>query len=264
MNDSFDIDLAVATLKSAWASGTQIDALPETARPRTLAEGYDIQDRFVAQIDTAFAGWKLGVGSHKGKAASGIGRSIAGRVLRSCVVESGASVLLPNDAPVTIEIEIAFVLKRDVLPLETITDPMSVVGETRLTAELVRSRFTDRRAVGWPSFAADNSGFHALVVGPVIDVTDLDNFRAGLVVTVGGNERVRAASGDDVTDPIQALADLILHARERQIALQKGSIVSTGSQSAPFDTGADEIIAAQYGEISFAFVTRLGSRCGGD
>lgn len=42
------------------------------------------------------------------------------------------------------------------------------IRSTCLTFEIVRLRFTNRKTVGWPSFAADNVGFEALVVGKSI------------------------------------------------------------------------------------------------
>jgi 2-keto-4-pentenoate hydratase len=244
MTSTFDSALAVALLTDAWKTGAQMTALPEAARPRTVDEGYDVQDRLVTAIEREFGGWKLGVGSHKAKAASGHGRSIAGRVLRRRMFGPGDTIPLPNDAPVTIELEVAFVLARDVLPGEKVDDPMSVVGEVLLTAELVRARFVDRRSVGWPSFAADNSGFEALVVGPSINFSRLEELRSTLVVEVDGGVRVRACEGEDITDPVSALADLIHYASERHMTLPKSAIVSTGTQSVPFNiSGAVSVVA---------------------
>jgi 2-keto-4-pentenoate hydratase len=235
-------------------------ALPEAARPRTVGEGYDVQDRFVAAIEQEFGGWKLGVGSHGAKIASGLGHALAGRVLRSRMFDPGDAVPLPDDAPVTVELEVAFVFSRDVLPSEKIDDPLSVIGEVLLTAELVRSRFVDRRAVGWPSFAADNSGFEALVVGPSIDFTQLEELRSTLIVTVDGQVRAKAATGQDMTDPVSALADLIRHASERRITLPKSAVVSTGTQSVPFNISGAVSVVATCLSTELSFSTKVAQR----
>jgi 2-keto-4-pentenoate hydratase len=122
MNEQFDQALAVSILAEAWRSGTMLAELPATARRRTLAEGYDIQDRLIEALDQPVAGWKLGVGS--------------------------------------------------------------------------------------------------------------------------------TLHGDDVTEPVVALADLVSIARERDITLSKGSIISTGTVSNPFN------IAAATAEISARFLGR--------
>jgi 2-keto-4-pentenoate hydratase len=81
------------------------------------------------------------------------------------------------------------------------------------------ARFVDRRSAGWPSFAADDSGFEALVVGEPIDERQIPELLSSLIVSVDGQKKARAAAGDDATDPYGALADLISIARERRMIL---------------------------------------------
>jgi 2-keto-4-pentenoate hydratase len=244
MSDRFDPIPAADALAEAWRSGQRLQALPEAIRPQTLAEGYDIQDRLIEKLGDSVAGWKLGVGSHKGKRDSGIGRAIAGRILSRRVHQPGDAIPLPHDGPVTVEFEIAYVLGRDVGPGEVVADPLSVVAETRVAFELVLSRFVDRRVVGWPSFAADNAAFEALVLGPVVDGAAIARIAETLVVEADGVEQARIATGDDAVVPVDGLADLLAIARDRGMVLPRGSIVSTGTISVPFNlTGAAQITA---------------------
>jgi 2-keto-4-pentenoate hydratase len=233
---TFDPGPAAAVLADAWRSGAILSELPPAVRPRTMAQGYDVQDRFVALLDQPTVGWKLGVGSILQKRQSGVGRSIAGRVLRSHLYRNGDTIPLPNAAPVTVEFEIAYVLGRDVCPDGPQAPALDAVAEMRVTFELVLSRFVDRRAVGWPSFAADNAGFQAIVLGDPIAASRTGELRSGLVVELEGQEAARSLSGDDMTDPEAALADLLAIARERNMVLPQGSIVSTGTVSKPFNT----------------------------
>jgi 2-keto-4-pentenoate hydratase len=187
--ETFHQRQAAAILADAWRSGSLLSELPAAVRPRTMAQGYDIQDLFVSQIDQPTVGWKLGDGSTLQKRQSGVGRSIAGRILRSHLFSNGDTVPLPNAAPVTVEFEIAYVLGREVRPEEA--SARDVVGEVRVAFELVLSRFI-ATAAPW--------------AGPVLQPT-----------------------------PEAALADLLAIARERQMVLPKGSIVSTGTVSKPFN-----------------------------
>ena len=222
---AFDPAPAVAILAEAWQSGTLLPALPEAVRPRTMAQGYDVQDRLVAALGQVPVGWKLGMGSALQKRQSGVGRSIAGRVLLSFLFRNGDTVPLPNATPVTVEFEIAYVLGRDILPDEAPSPVLDCVKETRVAFELVLSRFTDRRTVGWPSFAADNGAFQALVLGQTVDRRRLPELTRSLVVFLNGTEAARSLSGEDVTDPEAAPGDLIAIARERATTLPSGSIV---------------------------------------
>ena len=235
MTDAFDPAPAAALLAAAWQSGELLAELPAACRPRTLGDGYDIQDALVARLGDRAVGWKLGVGSRNGKAMTGVDRSLAGRVLAGRLFRSGDRVPMPNSAPVTVEFEIAFVLARDVAPGEKLADPLTVVAATHVAFEFVRARFVDRRTVGWPSFVADDAGFGALVLGPAVDRAAVADIASTLVVSADGREMAGAATGDDAIDPPQALAELFALARDRHITLAAGAIVSTGSLSRPFD-----------------------------
>ena len=178
-------DDAAAVLARLRRSGDQIADLPPALRPASLAAGYDIQDRLIVELGETIRGWKLGVGSIKAKRETGFGRSVAGRVLGSRTFENGATVPLLGAAPVVVEFEIAFVLGRDIHPHEDPAAAMDAVGETRVTFELVRTRFINRGAIGFPSFAADNSGFEALIIGDQIDRAEIAAVTESVVVSVG-------------------------------------------------------------------------------
>ena len=241
-------DAAAAWLADLWRSGRQADALPPELRPDTIDAGYDIQDRLIAVLGERVVGWKLGVGSPKQRAETGAGGSIAGRVLASRCRRSGETIRLPDRAPITVEFEIAYVLGRDIRPDEPVSDPLAAIAETRVTFELVRSRFVDRRKVGWPSFAADNAAFEALVVGEPVDQAELAALAESAVVLVDGVEQARRLTGEDVTDPARAYVDFVATARRRGMVLPEGSIISTGTVTRPFNIeGAVEITARYLG-----------------
>ncbi len=248
MSTAFDPEPAAAMLAAAWQAGTQLAHLPEPIRPRTMAEGYDVQDRLIQQVGLSSCGWKLGIGSHAQKRDVGVGRSVAGRIPSNALYRHGGVVDLPNAAPVTVEFEIAYVLARDIRADEAPFPAMDAVAETRVSFELVLSRFVDRRGVGWPSFAADNGACQAVVLGDTISPSDIPALTGSLVVLVDGVEQARAVTGEDVTDPEAAFADLVAIARERGMILPGGSIISTGTVSRPFN------VAARTAEITARFL----------
>ena len=261
MVDFFDPGLAASILQDAWRSGSILPELPLTVRPRTMLQGYAVQDRLVAELGQTPVGWKLGMGSTLQKQQSGVGRSIAGRILKSYLYCDGGTVPLPNAAPVTVEFEIAYVLGRDILPDERPFPAIEAVREARVAFELVLSRYKDRRSVGWPNFAADNGAFQALVLGPSIEIASIPELSRGLIVELNGTEAARSLTGGDVTDPEGALDDLIAIAHERGMVLPAGSIISTGTVSKPFTmSGPAEVSASFLGErIGFRTVLRKGN-----
>lgn len=254
----FDPGPAAEILAAAWRDDSQMEALPEEVRPRTLREGYDVQDLVAARLGDPTVGWKLGVGSIDAMSRSGLGHPLIGRVAASRCFGPGATVEVRTRAPVTIEFEIAFALARDIPPGSVPSAPITAVETIHVTCEVVRARYVDRRAVGWPSFVADDSGFRALVVGPSISASQAQGLVGSIIVDVDRKEKVRGARGGDRTDPVGSLAALLAHAGERGIALRKGDIVSTGAASVPFDLDRSaQIVARAEGvELGFTLVMR--------
>ena len=255
----FDPSQAAALLAAAWRSGDLLDGLPDGACPGNIAQGYDIQDKLAEAIGQEVIGWKLGASSPALKRATGLGRSIAGRIFSSCLHLPGAAVILPNAAPVTIEFEVAYVLGRDILPHEPAFHVPDAIAETRVTFELVLSRFVDRRAAGWNCLTADNVGFQALVLGPIIHPADLPLMLQTLSITLDGEPASTRAAEDDMTDPLVSLEDLIQIARNRQTVLRKGSLVAAGIVSKPVNLPRSAaVVAARYLDQEVGFRTLIG------
>lgn len=247
MATPYDPAPAAALLADAWRQGRQLRELPADCRPATLAQGYDVQDRFMAAMDDPPAGWKLGVGSPAGMRAAGLQRPLVGRLLRSRCHRGGATVRLSNPAPATVEFEIAFVLGRDVAPGQAPERALDAVASTHTAFELVLSRFVDRRAVGWPSFTADGVGFDAFVLGEEIDPGDIDRVIETVGIAVDGEDKARGLQGDDLSYSIVALGHLFDHARERGVTLRQGEIVTAGAVGKPFDVDRRGVtLAARY------------------
>ena len=130
-------------------------------------------------------------------------------------------------------------LDRDIPPQAGRVPVSEDIRATCVTFEVVRSRFVDRKAVGWPSFVADNVGFEALVVsdslGAGIDIPLLAELAQTTEVYVDGECRARGLSGDAATDPLVSLAHLYAHAAERGQTLKAGDVVTTGAMCQPFE-----------------------------
>ena len=235
MSPAFDPTAAASLLAAAWKRGEQIIELPEAIRPMSLSEGYDVQDALLEDLGEEPAGWKLGIASRNGMRQAKLDRPVAGRVLQAYCVSPGATVVMNNDAPVTVEFEVAFTLSKDVGPGAMPTKLEDIIASTLVTFELLQSRFVDFRAAGLPSFAADNGGFRALIIGDPIDPRDLGALVESASVEVEGQQRAKGRSGDDLIDPYESLSGLLRHAQERGVTLRKGEIVSTGSFTLPFD-----------------------------
>lgn len=256
---SIDTNATASLLLETWRSRNVLAELPASIRPVSLSQGYDAQDQLFKAVGSERGGWKLGVGSRAAMDTAGLSRPLIGQLDRVRCHESGVHLAWPGPSPLTIECEIAFVIDRDLPPLLGRTIQAEDIRSTLLTFEIVRSRFINRKTVGWPSFVADNVGFEALVLGPSacsgLSQLILDKLVETTVVSVDGVERSRALRGDLATDPVMALQSLYAHAAERGITIRAGEVISTGALSEPFDLlEKGHVIQAHYldRELSFS------------
>jgi 2-keto-4-pentenoate hydratase len=260
VTDVFDPAPAAALLAQAWQDGRQISEIPADIRPKNLSEGYALQDAMIKAYAAATgdreAGWKLGVGSAAAMQAAGTERPLVGRVLAGHRYDTGATVSLLCQAPITVEFEIAFVLNRDIAPGAAPADPMLAVASTHMAFELVLSRFINRRAVGWPSFVGDSVGFEASILGPQIDPAAINRGLASVVVESNGQKMGGALADDDAIDPVQMLRYLFDHACYHGLTLRAGDVVTTGAVAKPFDIqpGRTELKAQLLGKTLTAQV----------
>ncbi len=258
MPTAFNPGAAASLLLAAWRSGELLTALPAADKPVDLAQGYAAQDALFALAGGERGGWKLGVGSPAGMRAAGLDRALVGQLDRSRCHPSGVHLRMPAPTALTIECEIAFVLDRDLPPQPGRDIDPRDIRSTCLTFEIVRSRFTDRKTVGWPSFAADNVGFEALVVGEPactgLDEEVLRQLATTAVVCLDGQPKAEGLFGDTATDPLVSLCALYQHAAERGVTLRAGDIVSTGAMCQPFDIqGVDHQVKVSYLGRTLAF-----------
>ncbi|MGE8366909.1 fumarylacetoacetate hydrolase family protein [Cupriavidus sp.] len=253
MSATFNPGAAATLLTNALRSGVQFRDLPAEAKPATLASGYDVQDQFMAALGDPLVGWKLGVGSANAMRRAKLARPLVGQVGASRCFAAGDTVPVPAGAVVTIEFEIAVRLARDVPPLPGELAPADLAGlieSAQVAVEVVLSRYEDRVAVGMPAFAADNVGFHALVLGGKIDPASVEDVRDSAEVALDGERCALPLAGDDAIYPLEALQALLAHAAERGVTLRKGTVVTTGTLTRPFDVSVADgarTVRATYG-----------------
>lgn len=248
---SFDPSATASVLLKAWRSGELLPELPAALRPATLEQGYAAQNQLFKAAGGSRAGWKLGVGSPAAMRNGNLSRPLVGQLEQDRCHRSGVHLQMPAPTQVTIECEIAFILARDLPPLAGRKIEPQDIRSTCVTFEVVRSRFTDRKAVGWPSFVADNVGFEALVIGESVcaglDENALRELAETVVVYLDGEPRAKGLFDDTATNPLNSLTALYQHAAEYGITLKAGEIISTGAMCQPFDIlGAGHELSARY------------------
>ncbi|TDF62933.1 fumarylacetoacetate hydrolase family protein [Cupriavidus sp. L7L] len=254
MNDaSFDASKGALRLASASLAGMALKELPEQERPQTLEQGYAVQAAFVDRLEEGVAGWKLAGASPRGLRGELPNPPATGVLIPSRVVQSGAVVQLPAGRSATLEVEVAVCFSRTVSPRDEAFDAASMIEYAAVAVEVVCSRFLDRKAVGQPSFIADNVGFHALVLGGKLNQAGSTAFEKDAALWRDGERIANFLGGSDRTMPYLSLGFLWnkLAAQDREIV--EGSIVTTGTVTVPVDVCGSGHYEARIGATGLAF-----------
>lgn len=256
MTSDFDSGRAAARLMQARSEQRQFDVLPEDERPATLEQGYAIQAAVHAASGAAVAGYKVGAANVAALRASEFGLALFGALDAPAMLASGAHVRRLPGAPLTLEVEVAFELVRDVDPTTEPLDVGSMFGAPFVAFEIVRSRYADRKVVGAPSFVADNSAFHAFIRGePLLAEAHADShaWSAPAVLTHIGLPISTPLKGEDCTEPLQSLALFWEHAAKYGLVLTRGQVVTTGTLVQPMDVDAPGLYEGRVGRAAVAF-----------
>lgn len=234
----------------------QFDMLAADERPATLEQGYAIQAAVRAASGTAVGGYKVAAANVAALRASEFGLALFGVLDAPAMLASGATVKRVTGSRLTLEVEVAFELLRDVDPATESLDVQSMLGAPFVAFEIVRSRYVDRKVVGAPSFVADNSAFHAFVRGePLVAEPHADGapWAVPAVLTHNGVSITTALTGEDCTEPLRSLALFWEHAAKYGMALTRGQVITTGTLVRPLDVDAPGRYEGRVGRARAAF-----------
>ena len=237
MTEDRRIDEAARRMFEDQQSNRDFADFPEPLRPRSLAEGYAVQDRLLdhllAQGDGPIAGWKIALTTPLMQQLVGIDHPCEGAILASRVHVEDAALRHADFASLGVESEIAVRLARDLGPDGAPYDRKSAgeaVCEAMVAIEIVDTRNADFRIVDGPLLIADNAVNRGCVLGrPVASWRDLDLAALGMRTLINGKVVGQGVGGDVLGHPLEALAWLANSLIRRGRQLRAGDIVLTGS-----------------------------------
>ena len=227
---NLDYASAVDQLIALRLGTEKLVALSSESRPKTIAQGYEIQAALHRSRQALghgpYAGFKIGCTTAVMQAYLGIPEPCAGGILAADLHDSGA-VFQTTTRRLGVECEIAVRLK---LPLggdgtPTMLQTRSAVGSVMAAIELVEDRYQDWRTMDAPTLIADDFFQRACILGtPIPDWQAYD--LAGLTgeMTLNGSEPLSGRGGDILGHPLEALRWLA-----GRTALAAGSVVMLGS-----------------------------------
>lgn len=211
------LDAIADRLLAARRQGARIP-LAGDGMPADFEEGFAVQDRVVAALDSPVIGWKV-------MEVPG-GPVIFAPILRSGRVEPDGTWSPVGREPAGIELEIAFKLARDVPAGASPQQVLEAVGAAHVVFELCQSRIADPGSQPRHVMLADCIANAGVVVGPEIAGWRSEELKArpGQLL-VDGKVHAQGKSAD----PVGALLALAPALAARGKTLAAGQVVITGS-----------------------------------
>ena len=251
-------DYAAVDILNGRSNNWTIDKMDPTHAPRTVDDGYAVQKIVVDRFQRPVAGWKIGCSSRLAQEMLGIPEPFFGPVFDDVFLKSPT--WLPPDRFIRpgIEGEIAFTLKRHLMPRSTPytrADVESAIDKVFAAIEVIDSCFRDFANAGAPNLIADlaaNGGlaaFEGVDYEPGMDLKSVE-------LTLAVNQAVvgQGVGADALGDPVDALVWLANESSRRGIGLKAGEIVSTGTCTGLFWLEPGQQVALQVSGIGSALL----------
>lgn len=240
-------DGTAGALWQAWTTGERLASLPELLRPRTLAEGFAAQQRLSERAGPSY-GWKLAATAPAGQAHIDVDAPLPGALFERFRHAPGDVVPSDDLHMAVAEAEFAFVLGSAVDAGASRDELRAAVVAVHCAVELPESRYDDYVTAGAPSLLADAACAGRFVLGPEIeDGTGLDLAATPTALQVDGD--TATGSGASVMgDPWAALAWLADTLPQHGTRLEAGTLVTTGTTTAPVAIRPGATVRASFGE----------------
>ena len=243
---------AARFLWAAWQERRLVEALPEPLRPRTVDEGYAIQDA-LADLAGPGIGWKIAATSKDGQKHIGVDEPLAARLFQRFAHGDGAVLPAGFLHMRVAEAEFAYRMGRD-LPARgrpySLDEVMAAVDTLHLAIEVPDSRYRDFARVGAPQIVAEDACACFFVLGPEakgwrgVDLSrhPVSLFKNGALAGTGSGANV-------LGDPRVALTWLANDRAKREPALKTGDVITTGTCVKPVTIGPGDKVTADFGAL---------------
>lgn len=250
------VDAACEFLFDLRLTHRRAAALPDDIVPRSLAEGYRVQERLVQKLLDRFGGrpvgYKIACTSELAQRALGVDGPFFGVLLAHSTHRSPAALPASDFTVRCAEAEFGFEMAEDVpagpvYSAETIRD---FIGAALPSIEIVDHRYHNWQAVGAPSLLADNAIHGAWVAGePRTNWRDIDFARHPVALVVNG-EKTFAGSGAAVLgNPLNVVAWLANELPKFGRLLRRGDRVTTGVTTDIYLAQPGDRLAADFGSL---------------
>ncbi len=251
--DQASIQTAVTAFQAARTSTSTIEALPDSAAPQTMADGYAIQEACIQAWGKNVVGWKVGATNQAALDLFGIDEPFLGPIFDGTVHESPSQLASANFQHYCVESEFAFRLGTD-LPARdsdySHDELRAAVAEVIPAFELISPRFSGIPKGNGPAATADCGIGAGIILGkPHKGLDNLDLISHPVTLTVGGKMIAEGTGGLVMGDPINALQWTARKLASLGKSLHAGDLVTTGTCTGVQFVEAGKTCVADFGTL---------------
>jgi 2-keto-4-pentenoate hydratase len=243
----------------------QVAALPADVVPRTLDEGYRVQELLVRKLLERGGGkpigYKIACTSELAQRALGVDAPFFGVLMSHSTHKSGVTLPSKDFVVRCAEAEFGFEMASDV-PAGTTYSAESIkpfIAAVIPSIEIVDHRYFDWKTVGAPSLLADNAIHGTWVVGePVYDWKSID-FAKHPTALIVNREKTFPGSGAAVLgNPLNVVAWLANELPKFGRRLSRGDKITTGLTTDVYLANPGDHLAADFGPLGHVEMTWRG------
>jgi 2-keto-4-pentenoate hydratase len=249
--DAKAAERAAQLILDAWRAHRGLERLPEECTPRSLEDGYAVQDALERLDGRPLGGWKIGATNAEMQKKLGAAQPFPGCIFAPTIRKSPVEIATGDFISIGVEPEFALRLGQDLPPraaLYTRADVAAAVSSVHPACELVEPRL--RSASGIASIVADN-GFNAGLVYAegTADWRHLDLAAHRLTLIVSGARVGEGTGAAALGHPLDSLAWLANDRSRRGRGLARGQFISTGTCAGVHWLTPGEKIEADFGSL---------------
>jgi 2-keto-4-pentenoate hydratase len=240
----------------------RVAALPADLVPRTLAEGYAVQERLVEMLRDRFGsrpvGYKIACTSETAQRALAVDGPFFGAMLSHSTHSSPATLRASDFVVRCAEAEFGFEMADDVPagPTYTVDSIRDFIGTVIPSIEIVDHRYHDWKTVGAPSLLADNAIHGCWVPGePTADWRGIDFARHPTALTINGSRTLTGSGAAVLGNPLTVVAWLANELPKFGRRLRKGDRVTTGLTTDVYLAEPGDRLEADFGHLGRVALT---------
>lgn len=220
-------------LRDANSSGEVCEPIRDTLGTEDISSAYAIQNINTShelQNGGKIIGKKIGLTSPAVQAQLGVNQPDYGMLWQHKEVENGGHISIKDIMQAKAEVEIAFVLGKDLVDQDITTiDIISAIDYALVAIELVGSRIRDWDIKITDTIADNGSASHWVVGHKPVSLSDFDVINCKMTLHKNGVLVSEGFGKNCLNSPINALRWLAVKMVEMGHPIRKGEIIFTGA-----------------------------------